>query len=311
MDLLDVVRPVFLVIGLGFLLRLAGFLREPTNTALSKLVFYVAAPALLFRSISRTSLGESVSVPTLLLVVGVTLLVAFMVYIATARCAPSRRGVLAQGSHRSNMVFVGLPVIINAYGETAVATAAVLIAVMVVFYNLLAVLLLTLPHQQASAHDPQVWAGTALKVLRNPLILGCSGGILFAALGVDLPVSLDRSLALVGRTAAPLALLTVGAGLDFSQLRAEVPAAAGTALVKLIVYPALVYFGLRSLGFVGLDLEIPVLVMASPTAVVSYIMVREMDGDARLAGAIIIATTAASLFTILGWLVFFRLNNPV
>ena len=306
MDLLNIVLPVFFVIGLGYGLRLVGFLPEPTNAALSKLVFYVAAPALLFHSISQTPLDQSVNVTLMLIVAGATLVVAFVVYLASVRSAPERRGVLAQGSHRSNMVFVGLPIIFNAYGDVAVATVAVMIAFMVVFYNLLAVLLLTLPHQQASVSDPAVWAGTGLKILKNPLIIGCSAGLLFSAFGIELPTSLDRSLSLVGRTALPLALLTVGAGLDFTQLRAELPAASLTAFIKLIVYPALVYVSLRVGGFSGLELEVPVLVIASPTAVVSYIMAREMDGDARLAGGIIIATTAASLFTILGWLAFFR-----
>jgi predicted permease len=181
-----------------------------------------------------------------------------------------------------------------------------MIAFMVVFYNLLAVLLLTLPHQRTSVGDPAVWADTGLKILKNPLIIGCLAGILFAAFGIGLPTSLDRSLSLVGRTALPIALITVGAGLDFTQLRAELPAASLAALIKLILYPALIYVCLRMGGFSGLDLEVPVLVMASPTAVVSYIMAQEMDGDVRLAGGIIIATTAASLFTILGWLAFFR-----
>jgi predicted permease len=306
MDLLNIVLPVFLVIGLGYGLRWGGFLREPTTGTLSRLVFYIAAPALLFRSLSHTPLQETVDLSTLLLVAGVTLVVAFAVYLAAARTAPSRRGVLAQGCHRSNMVFVGLPIIINAYGEGVIAAAAILIAVMVVFYNLLAVCLLTLPHQTASASDPTVWLGTMGKILRNPLILGCAGGILISALKVTLPPSLDQSLALVGRTAMPLALLTVGAGLEFRQLRSEVPAATLIALIKLVVYPALVFLGLRSLGLQGRELETPVLLMASPTAVVSYIMAREMAGEARLAGAIVIATTAGSLFTMLGWLLFFR-----
>jgi predicted permease len=42
--------------------------------------------------------------------------------------------------------------------------------------------------------------------------------------------------------------------------------------------------------------------MACPTAVVSYIMAREMEGDAPLAGAIILGTTALSLATLVGWL---------
>lgn len=308
MEIINIILPVFLIIGLGYGLRMVGFVSEEANSALSRLVFYVAAPALLFHSTAQTPLRQSINMPSLLLIAGVTLVIGFVVYSAAARSSPGRRGVLAQGAHRSNMVFVGLPIIANAYGNGVLGPAAVLIGFMVVWYNLLAVLFLTLPHQQASAKSPEVWLRTAGKMAKNPLILGCAAGLLFALFRLRVPVSLDRSLDLVGRTALPLALLSVGAGLDFGKLRAEAAGAAAVSAVKLLLYPGLVYFGLRALGVEGVGLEVPVLIMASPTAVVSYVMAREMSGDERLAGAIVIGTTTASFFTLSGWLLLFRLT---
>jgi predicted permease len=306
MEIINIILPVFLVIGLGYALRAIRFIHEDANAALSKLVFYVAAPALLFHGTSQTPLRQSVNIQALLLIAGVTLVVGFFVYVAGARSSPHRRGVLAQGAHRSNMVFVGLPIIANAYGDSALGPAAVLIGFMVVWYNFLAVLFLTLPHRQASTKAPAIWVSTAVKMIKNPLIVGCVGGIIFSATGIKVPVSLDRSLELVGRTALPLALISVGAGLEFGKLRAEIAAAAIVSAMKLVIYPGLVYFGLRALGFTGVDLEVPVLIMATPTAVVSYIMAREMNGDERLAGAIVIGTTTVSFLTISAWLVLFR-----
>lgn len=306
MEIITIILPVFLVIGLGYLLRAARFLNDDTNTALSRLVFYIAAPALLFHSASETPLGRSVNLYALLMIAGVSLAVGSAVYLAAARSAPRRRGVLAQGSHRSNMVFVGLPIIANAYGDSVLGPAAVLIGFMVVWYNFLAVLFLTLPHQQASARDPKVWIDSATKMIANPLIIGCVGGIAASAAGIHVPVTLARTLDLVGRTALPLALISVGAGLEIGKLRAEIAGAALVSFIKLIVYPACVYAGLLLLKFQGPGLEVPVLLMASPTAVVSYIMAREMNGDERLAGAIVIGSTIASILTISGWLVLFR-----
>ena len=306
MAIVDIVLPVFLVIGLGYVLRVVRFVTDEVNAALSKLVFYVAAPALLFRSTTLTPLGRSLNLHALLVIAGATLLVALLVYVATARCVASRRGVLTQGAHRSNMVFMGLPVVAYAYGESVLGPVAVQVGFMVVFYNFLAVLVLLLPHQQTSARDAAVWGRTARSVARNPLIIGCGAGICCSALGVGLPVSLDRALDLVGRTALPLALVSVGAGIDFGTLRADIHAASVIAGIKLIGYPALIYLGLLACGQSGVDVEVFVLVMASPTAVVSYIMAREMRGDEQLAGAIVIGSTVASLVTMSGWLVFFR-----
>ncbi|MBI4719768.1 MAG: AEC family transporter [Chitinivibrionia bacterium] len=306
MEIIDIILPVFLVIGLGYVLRLAKYLGDETNTALSRLVFYVAAPALLFHGTSQTPLQRSVNIQTLLLLAAVTVVIGVAVYIACARSSPRRRGVLAQGAHRSNMVFVGLPIITYAYGESALGPAAVLIGFMVVWYNLLAVLFLTLPHRQAGAGISKAWIDAAVKTISNPLILGCAGGLLISALGLSVPVAPARALDLVGRTALPLALVSVGAGLEFGKLRAEIAGAALVSFMKLVVYPAMVYAGLLALHYDGVDLEVPVILMATPTAVVSYIMAKEMDGDEKLAGAIVIGSTAASIVTLSGWLALLR-----
>jgi predicted permease len=307
MEIINIVLPVFIVIGLGYWLRVIRFLSDDSNAALARLVFYVAAPALLFHGASQTPLQQSINVEVLLLIAVVTAVVGCAVYVACARSSRRRRGVLAQGSHRSNMVFVGLPIITNAYGESALGPAAVLIGFMVVWYNVLAVLFLTLPHQQASARDPGAWIGSVKKMILNPLVIGCVGGILVSALGIRVPSTLARALELLGRTALPLALISVGAALEFGKLRPEIVGAALVSLVKLVVYPALVYVSLLMLHIKGVDLEVPVLLIATPTAVVSYIMAREMNGDERLAGAIVIGSTTASIVTISAWLVFFRL----
>ena len=306
LEILDVVLPVFLVIGVGFVLRVVRFVDPATNTQLTRLVFYVAAPALLFRSVAQAPLDEVVQPTTIAVIAGTTVLFVLAVYLGTARLVPARRGVIAQGVHRSNMVFVGLPVIINACGPDVLGPAAVLIGFMVVVYNLLGVMVLVLPHRSNGAGVGGVWAKTFLEFLRNPLILASGAGLVASACGVVLPVAADRSLELVGRIAMPLALLSVGVGMDFGRLRAEWGPATLVGAVKLLVYPGLICAALYLLGLRGLDLQVPVLIMASPTAVVSYIMAKEMKGDVQLAASIVIGSTLASLFTISGWLVFLR-----
>lgn len=306
MDLVNIVLPVFLVIGLGYVLRLRGFMGEEANAWLSRLVFYVAAPLLLFRSAALESFAWGQSLRVLLVVGGVAVLVAAGAYLAARRLPPARRGVVAQGCHRSNTVFFGLPVVVSAFGDRVLGPLSILVAFMIVVENLLSVLVLTLPHQKLSARDPALWTRSAARVGANPLIVGCAAGILVSTAGVRLPAGIDRALALVGGIASPLGLLCVGAGLDFGKLRSEMRATAAAATVRLVVHPALTYLALRSVGVTGLELGMAVLLMACPTAVVSYIMAREMDGDAHLAGAIVIGTTVASLATLLGWLALLR-----
>ena len=169
-------------------------------------------------------------------------------------------------------------------------------------YNLLAVPLLTLPHRELSARSATVWLGAARRIALNPLILGVAGGVLLSITGLALPPVLDRPVEMVGRTALPLALVCLGAGLDVRRLRADVVPALLVSVCKLILYPGLVWLGLHRLGMSGADLQLPVILMASPVAVVSFIMAKEMRGDERLAGAIVIGSTLLSVVTTVAWL---------
>ncbi len=305
-ETLNVVLPVFLVIAVGYGLRLVRLLNREANVHLTRLVFFVCAPALLFRSVATSPLRETVHLESIATIACVTVLLAVGVYLAAAGQPAARRGVITQGTHRSNMVFVGLPVIVNAFGPDVLGPAAVMIGFIVMVYNFLAVLVLVLPHVEPGAGSAREWSKAGLKVLRNPLILAAGAGLLASGGGVRVPLAIDRCLELVGRIAMPLALISIGVGLDFSKLRSEVRSTALVILLKLVVYPGLIYLGLHWIGLRGEALHFPVLLMAAPTAVVSYVMAQEMKGDEQLAGSIVIGTTLASLVTISGWLLFLR-----
>ncbi len=298
------VAPVFLVIGLGTLLRSIGILREPVQSSLSRLVFYAAAPLLLLRAIANTPFASSAHLPTIGVFVVVSAATAAVSYLVARRSPPARRGVLAQGTHRSNSFFFGLPVAVSALGEQVVGQTAVLIGCIVVTYNLLGVLLLSLPHRDLSARSAAVWLDALRQTALNPLILGVAAGLVLSFAGVTLPEFLDRPVEMVGRTALPLALITLGAGLDLGRLRTELIPALWVSAVKLAVYPALIWLWLRELGLEGDALVAPVLLNCAPVAVVSFIMAREMKGDEQLASALIIGSTLLSVFTTVGWLAF-------
>ena len=299
---LENVGPIFLVIGLGAVLRWRGILTADGATVLSRLVFLVAAPLLLFHSAAQSALADLARGEVLAVLIVATVTVALVVYVLAHRQPRPRVGVLAQGAFRSNLVFFGLPVVASAYGDAAMGRAAVTIGVMVVVYNLLGVLVLVLPRQRLSAGSPAIWLDSLREMARNPLVLGIVAGVLVSLAGWTLPPVIDRAVGLVGRTGLPLALLAIGAGLDFRLLPREWKAALTVSLVKLVAYPALVWLALRALGVTGETLRVPVLVLASPCAVMAYIMVKEMGGDERLASAIVIGSTLLSLVTTVGWL---------
>ncbi len=304
-QILNVVLPVFFLICAGFLLGVRGFLKEEVNTVLSRLIFYVSVPALLFRSAALTDLSEAVNGTAIGLLAAVSVFICVAGYLMAFTSSPERRGVIAQGAHRSNIVFIGIPVITGALGsgEAVMGTAALLIGVLAPIYNFLAVVELTFPHSQGQSNSELV-SRTAKEVALNPLILACAGGFLFSGLGLDLHPAADKTLELLGSIAPPLALLVVGASMKFRGIKEQLGASLVVSAAKLAIYPALVYYLFSLFNVSGTYLKVAVLLVATPTAVISHIFAREMKGDEQLAGAIIIITTILSMITISGWLAF-------
>ena len=89
-EIVNIVLPVFLVIGLGYLLGAIGLVGPDASSRLSKLVFYVAGPALLFRSAALTPLSRALDLAAMGSIAAVTALTACAVYLACFRSSPSR-----------------------------------------------------------------------------------------------------------------------------------------------------------------------------------------------------------------------------
>ena len=127
-------------------------------------------------------------------------------------------------------------------------------------------------------------------------------GMTISLTELDLPVILDRSLKILSGMALPLALLVIGTSISFAQMRQQLRVTTLISVLKLMLLPALglAFFRLLDLGSIE---YLPALILlASPTATVSYVMASEMAGDADLATAAISITTLVSAVTFVFWL---------
>ena len=304
----EAILPVFIVIALGAALRRVRVLDDETVEHLTRLVFTVALPILLFRSVGGADLAEAWNGPAVAAAFGMVLVCVLLGWglARLQRLAPVRAATFTMCCYRANTAIVGLAVLQSAYPENPAmdAAAGMLIGVSVLVFNVLAVVILTLPHH--SFRGREGLRRIARGVATNPLILAVLLGILWSVLKWEMPLVLDRPIEWIARMALPLALLAVGASLRLELLRRGLRETLLAAAVKLLVLPALVLASLRALGVGGLDLAACVVILGSPTAVVSYIMARRMRGDAPLAAQVVTVTTTLSIVTLAGWLLVLR-----
>jgi hypothetical protein len=137
-------------------------------------------------------------------------------------------------------------------------------------------------------------------LLRNPIVLACIAGLALAGMNASLPRLLDDSLRILGDAALALGLLSAGAGVDLSALRRAGTRTLIWSLVRLLGLPALAVGFCVLLGVTGVPLVIALICAATPTATSSYILAKELGGDAPLAANLIAVETVLAMITLPG-----------
>jgi predicted permease len=98
--------------------------------------------------------------------------------------------------------------------------------------------------------------------------------------------------------ALPLGLMTVGAGLQLKALRGASMPFLVSSMAKLVGFPLLTAGLALLLGLEGMMVQVAILLAALPTATSSYILARQLGGDAPLMAGIISGQTLLAMVTI-------------
>jgi predicted permease len=309
MDILQSVFPVFLVIAIGAAARRYRFIDEPFVQTANSLVYYLLLPALLFHEIGTSDFRQAFSGP---LVIGgyIATAAVFLLAFPLSRrlgLSPGERGAFIQGSFRANLAYVGLPIVFSAVGGEGLRKAGIFLGFIVPLLNGLAILALLLPHEEGK--NGGGWKSArqiALQIATNPIILSCFAGIAWSLFKLPLPGLPGKTLAILSSATLPLSLLCLGGSFSFERARSGFRTAATAAALKIVLLTGIGIAAYRWLGLGGDDLRIGAIMLGCPTAVVTYVMASQLKGDPDLAATIVIVSTAASAFTITGWLYFLR-----
>jgi hypothetical protein len=306
---LNVLAPVFLLILLGGVLQRSGFVSAQFLREANRVTYWLGLPALLFNSLA-TSLhsaeGAKGLLFTLLLSTAAVLAISYLVGLAVG-VKMTALGTFVQGAFRGNLAFVGLPIVyslpdvVRADGLSLRAAVVLALAPMLVLYNVLGVVVLLISQHSGGW---KMWKPVAKQLATTPPLLASLAGILYALAGWTLPISVSTAFDWLGQMALPLALLGIGGALVQVRLGQAwlTPVTAG--LIKSFVSPAAGYAIGIWLGLNGAELRSAAILLATPTAAVSYTMVSQMKGDESLASGAILFSTLLSLVSlglILSW----------
>jgi hypothetical protein len=298
------VAPVFALIALGWGLKASGFIPAETWRPIERITYFVFYPGFLIPTIWAAEFDGLSSAPlgaASIAAVAIIGALALMARPFLTLSGPAFTSVF-QGLVRWNS-FVFLPVVVAVFGPEGLARAAIVIGALIPVINILCVLVLS----KWGEGQRGGWRGIGRGLATNPVILSCAIGLLLNLLHVP-TFGVDKALTLLGGGALPLGLLVAGAGLNFAAAAAKPVTLAAVCVMKLLVLPVLMWALCRAFGGDELSQGVALACGSAPGASASYVLAREMGGDAPLMAGIVAFTTLASVATIPLLLVLFGLS---
>ncbi|MGL4566304.1 MAG: AEC family transporter [Halioglobus sp.] len=287
--------PTFGWVVAGLALRALGLLTEALINRVSQLAFRFGLPLMLFASAARvdySTIGDAVYLLAGVLATLLTLAMAWSYSRWRGHPGPLQ-GIFVQASFRSNLAIVGIALAVAAYGERGLLLAAMPVALLTALYNVLAVWVLNTTHGGGTSIGALLGG-----IVRNPLIIGISAGVLLALSGLPVPGIVAPMGALMSTFFLPLMLLCIGGAMQLSKLRGTGPVAWEATAWRLCVGPLLTVLLALALGVRDAPLGVLFLLMSSPVAAASFVMVVAARGDGVLAANIVVLTTLLSIVTV-------------
>ncbi|RJR17471.1 MAG: AEC family transporter [Desulfobacteraceae bacterium] len=305
MNVVNTIIPIFAIIMLGIFLKKKNFLPPNILSPLNRLVYYLAIPTMIFREIAGSSFLSNFNP----LLVGGTLLPllgAFglaLVLIYALRIPQTLRGTFLQSSFHGNLGYIGFAVCFYFLGKEGLARASILGGFLMLLQNILSVVSLQgFSTSSSREFNPLFFAR---KVVGNPVIVAVLCGILFSLSGLPMPNAFERILAIVSGMALPLALLVIGASLTFDLIKEYLSISLLSGFLKLIAGPLMGLVTYKMMGISVSEFLPGIILLASPTATITYVMGSEMHGSIELASAAISVNTLLSCITFILWLTLF------
>ena len=278
LTVLEIVAPVFLLAGIGFIWVKLGF--EYRIQFVTQLAMTLSVPCLIFVSLMNTQIDPAaltaLSLATVAAYGAVTLVAAAIVW----GMGLNRRTYLAPLIF-GNTGNLGLPLALFAFGDAGLSYAVVVFAVMAIWSFTFGIWLVA-------------GAGSFGKVMREPLVWGTLLGALFLMQGWQTPTFLTNTLSLLGQMAIPMMLITLGVA-----VARLTPGGVGRAMllsaIKLVICVAIAWAAGLYFELDRIALGVLVLQVATPVAVTSYLLAEKYGADAQSVAGLVVVSTLMSV----------------
>ena len=286
----NVVLPVALVAVAG---GAVGSWRKIALAPVSALAFWLFTPALVFHSLSGTTLsaGASMRIIAVMLVTFIGVYAVSAVWSLIVRHESPMRAGFALAATTPNSGNMGLPVIALAFGSAGFDVAIMNFVGGAVLAN-----------SGGIAIASMASGGSALDALRAPFrypsVYAAAAGVLVNVLGITLPGAIDAPLATLAAAAVPVMLVVLGLQLKQAVGLDHLRDAVAVNAIRLLVGPGISWLVCTALGLDGITRGTLVVLAAMPTAVIATIIATEFESEPGFVTRAVVTSTVVSMVSL-------------
>jgi predicted permease len=305
--LLDVILPVFLVIGFGYsAARWLGF-SEGAVDGLMRFAQSFAVPCLLFKSIAGLDMAVAAESGLFLsFYIG-----AFSCYALGYLGArhlfgrpPEDAVAIGFACLFSNSLLLGVPITQRAYGDAALAGNFSIIALHSPMFYTFGIIMMELARSRGRLNRPLALAGQIIKgILSQPIVLGVLSGVAFNVLDLPVPGVLGGAVDLLAAAAVPASLFGLGGVLLRYRPEGDMKTIAMVCALSILVHPAITYCLSRWVFDLNItQMRSAVLTSSMAPGVNAYLFAHLYGVAKRVNASAVLIATSLSILTIWGWL---------
>ncbi len=290
--------PFFSLIAVGFLLVKGFKLPTSLTTLLTKFLFNIAMPVMLFGVMSKFHSQPKMDHRLIIAYFGGSLIlfVLGLIYAKYVLKLTSKEGaVYGIGGIFSNNVMIGIPIIMLFMGKSAIAVSALIISVNTML--LWSLVSFTIEWAEHGSFSAKGIFSTFKGVLKNPIILGIIIGLIVSETELPIPAVMDSGINLVSKIVSPLSLLVLGMGLARYRVKANLKVTLNLTASKLILHPLLIWIMARLLGLPEFETKAIVILGSIAMGMNVYLMALKFKVIEDVVASSILLTTMLSALT--------------
>ena len=292
---LGALLPICLIIFAGYAFKHAKFPSTDFWPKMDKFTYYVLMPCLLVYELAVAKIDLTYTVNLVLTSLGGIFSILVILVLLNKMLHFENRAFtsIVQGGIRFN-TYVFLALVNAVYGNEGLVLAAIVIAFAIPFLNILCISVFAIYLREGKFSLSSFFK----TIIKNPLIGACAIGGFINATGIEMPLFLLKSIAIISHAALPMGLLSVGVGLELKYLKHAKKELVVSSVAKLVLMPMIAYGFSLLFGIVGMSLSIAIIFASMPTATSSHILARELGGDVSLMASITTLETLACVGTL-------------